>query len=150
MGPIQPLGLEASRFLDRLQNVQGSTPAEGSQGPGGAAGVAQVTGQTISAMGVRSSVSQMLSSVGVQDNQMLQMMIALLIMMSLLEQQKSGGGSDALSQLMGSSLSQASSSASYSYTYVSTESFSYSYTQFSQISGAADAGASEPQIDTTA
>ena len=101
-------------------------------------------------MGISSSVSQMLSSMGVQDNQMLQMMIALMIMMSLLEQQKSGGGSDALSQLMGSAQNLASSSASYSYTYVSTESFSYSYTQFSQISGSADAGANQPQIDTTA
>ena len=157
MGPIQPLGIGRPDFLDRPSSIGDSTQIGGAGLPGATQAAPLMSGQTISAMGVSSSVSQLLSSIGggVQGNKMLEMMIALLIIMSLLEQQKQGGGggSDALSKLSGLGSGMSSSNISYSSTVVTTQSASLTYTQLqvNQISGGNEAGGTtQPQIDTTA
>jgi|CXWL01.1.fsa_nt_gi hypothetical protein len=156
MGPIQPLGIGRPGFLDRPSTIGDAAQIPGAGLPGATQAAPLMAGQTISAMSVSSSVSQLLSSIGggVQNNKMLEMMIALLIIMSLLEQQKGGGsGSDALSKLGGLGSGMSSSGISYSSTVVSTQTTSISYTQLqvNQISGGHQAGgATQPQIDTTA
>ncbi len=157
MGPIQPLGIGRPGFLDRPSSMGDATQIGGAGLPGATQSAPLMSGQTISAMGISSSVSQLLSSIGggAQNNKMLEMMIALLIIMSLLEQQKQGGegGSDALSKLSGLGSGMSSSNISYSSTVVTTQSTSLTYTQLqvNQISGGNEAGgATQPQIDTTA
>lgn len=103
-------------------------------------------------MSISSSVSQMLQSMGVQNSQMLEMMIALLIIMSLLEQQRGGGSTDALEQL-GKSGQGMASFASSSSTFISAQmtSISISQTNVTQIgcAGGGNGAEGQTQIDTT-
>jgi hypothetical protein len=154
MGPIQPLGIGRPGWLDRPSSIGDATQIGGAGLPGANQAAPLMAGQTISGLGISTSVSQLLNSVGVQNNQMLEMMIALLIIISLLEQQRSGGdGSTALSMLGGSGSGMTSSTVSFSSTVVSTHfsSMTYSEMQVNQMSGGNQAGnANPPQIDTTA
>lgn len=161
MGPIQPLDIGRPGWLDRASTIGDGASVGGTGLPGATPPASLVAGQSISALSVSSSVSQLLTSIGggVENNKMLELMIALLIIMSMLDQQRgSGGGSDALSKLggMGSGMSSsgiAYSSMSYSSTVISTQYTSLSYTQLqvNQIGAGGEAGgAAPPQIDTTA
>lgn len=155
MGPIQPLDIGRLGWLDRASTIGDATQAGGTGLSGATQAAPLVAGQSISALSVSSSVSQLLSSIGggVQDNKMLELMIALLIIMSLLEQQRSGGGgSDALGKLAGTGTGYSSTSIWYSSTVVSTQFTSLSYTQLqvNQIGVGNEAGGAAPQIDTIA
>jgi hypothetical protein len=156
MGPIQPVGVGRSGWLNRPSSIDDSSRLAGAGLSGGAYAAPQIPGQTISALEVGAGVSQLLGAIGggVENNKMLEMMIALLIIMSLLDQQRSGGGAaDALSKLgeLGSQFS--SSNISYSSTVVSTQHTSISYTQLNvnQVNQSHQAGgANPPKIDMTA
>lgn len=101
-------------------------------------------------LSISTSVSQMLSSIGggIQNNQMLELMVALLILMSMMEQQRDGNtGGSALGQL-GAGVS--ASSFSYSSVSVSTQITSIEYTQgqINQINlGNSPPGGTRPKLD---
>lgn len=155
MGPIQPLGNGRLDWLNRPSPVGDLSGAQGAGMPAAAQNSPLINGQSISMLGISSSVSQMLSSIGGggQGNQMLEMMITLLILMSMLEQQRGCGGQ------VGSSLGKLGgagggfSSLSYSSTTISTQVTSLSYTQLqvTQLGSGSNpvGGANTPKFDTT-
>lgn len=152
MGPIESLGFDRPGWIQRPWTVGGSQETPQAGLPNSLDPVTQ-TNSTISSQSISSSVSQMLKSAGVQNSQMLEMMIALMIIMSLLEQQRSGGSGDALDQLAkaGQGLAGLAGDSS---TFVFTQSSSISITQtnVTQIgcAGGSSGAEGQPQIDTTA
>jgi hypothetical protein len=154
MGPIESLGFDRPGWIQRPWTVGGSQETQQAGLPNSLDPVIAQTNSTISSQSISSSVSQMLKSAGVQNSQMLEMMIALMIIMSLLEQQRGGGSGDALDQLAkaGQGLAGLAGDSS---TFVFTQSSSISITQtnVTQIGcagGNASGAEGQPQIDTTA
>ena len=155
MGPIQPLGIGRSGWLDRPSPIDDPSRLAGAGLAGATNGAQQISGQTMSALEVGAGVSQLLGAIGggVENNKMLEMMIALLIIMSLLEQQRSGGGTDALSKLADLGSQFSSSNILYSSTVVSTQHTSISWTQINvnQVNQSQHAGGTDSrQIDLSA
>ncbi len=147
MGPIQPLGFHRPALIDRPGSIGEPTPGGANAGVGGinlsvtSADISstQSSVSSISALSISSNVSQLLNSIGggVQDNKMLELMIALMIIMALLGQQQGGTsqGSEAsaLDRLGGASTGLQINSSSYS-----SSSISYQHTSITFSGTAAE------------
>lgn len=155
MGPIESLGFDRAGWLQRPWAVGETTQPGGAGLPGPVDQVmSQAQTQSISALSISSSVSQMMKSVGVQNSQMLELMIALMVLMAMLEQQRGGGGADALSELGKSGSAMSTLNSSISSTMISSQHTSISYTQtnITQInfsSGGGNGADGQSRIDTT-
>ena len=150
MGPIQPLGFDRPAWIDRPGPVGDPNPS----GPGAAVGGLNVSltssalsstavsmNSAVSSLGINNSISQMLRGIGLENNKMLELMIALMIIMAMLDQQQQGGGGasplDAL-QKLGAGGSGGASSVQFSSSSYSSTSISMQYTSISYTSSAAE------------
>jgi hypothetical protein len=150
MGPIQPLGFDRPAWIDRPGPVGDPNPS----GPGAAVGGLNVSltssalsstavsmNSAVSSLGINNSISQMLRGIGLENNKMLELMIALMIIMAMLDQQQQGGGGasplDAL-QKLGAGGSGGASSVQFSSSSYSSTSISMQYSSISYTSSAAE------------
>ena len=107
--PIQLTLIGPSNGLGSIAPYSGISGAAGSNGPGSAAN-STLLGRSLQISNVNLAVTQMLQDVGggVENDKMLQLMIALLILMALLENmQQQQGGSGGSSGGSGSSFNTA-------------------------------------------
>lgn len=149
-----PLGGDRSSWFDRISHIGDPSPVSGSGLPDATQSASLIgSGQSISMLSISTSVSQMLSSIGggVQNNAMLEMMIALLVILSMLDQQRAGNAG--MNAMGGLGAGMSSSNISFSSTTISTQYNAFEYTQLTvnqiAVGNKSVGGASAPRFDTT-